>query len=391
MDYVAMSQEIGKHTGGIGTTNLLVTKWGGGDAAASFIVRGKALAKKADRLFSLLQALLFDARLDNQERFKQIVLEEKAQAEAALIPSGHRLVNLRLLSRLNRADRMSERINGLEQLFFLRGLAARVDADWPGVLADLEAAKAAVVDASKAIVNVTLDRKDFDALRPAMERFVESLPRGTARLAGSAEAKTADAPTPAMELLTAPSQVNFVGAAYPLAAAGARPSGAFLVAKKYLDTTFLWEKVRVQGGAYGGFSSYDLNSGTFAFLSYRDPNLEKTLDTFGEAAGYLKNLAIGDEELTRAIIGTIGAVDSYLLPDAKGFTSLVHFLTGYTQENRQAIRDQILAAKAADFRALGDAIAAAKPLAVAGALASKQRVESLPAAVKEGAVVTPVL
>lgn len=392
MDYVAMSQEMGKHTGGIGATNLLVTKWGGGAAAASFIVRGKALVRKADKLLGLLNAILSDARLDNQERFRQIVLEEKAQAEAALIPAGHRLVNLRLLSRLNRADWMSERINGLEQLFFLRGLAARLDADWPGVLADLEAARAAVVDVSKAIVNVTLDRKDFDALRPAMERFVESLPRRSEGTAEAGKAQNAGkAHAPAMELLTAPAQVNFVGAAYPLAAAGARPSGAFLVAKKYLDTTFLWEKVRVQGGAYGGFSSYDLNSGTFAFLSYRDPNLEKTWDTFAEAAGYLKNLAIGDEELTRAIIGTIGAVDGYLLPDAKGFTSLVHFLTGYTQETRQAIRDQILAAKAADFRALGEAIAAAKPLAISGALASRQRVEALPASIKEGAVVTPVL
>lgn len=396
MDYVSMSQEIGKHTGGIGTTNLLVTKWGGGDAAASFIVRSKALARKADKLFSLLQAVLSDAHLDNQERFRQIVLEEKAQAESALIPSGHRLVNLRLLSRLNRADRMSERINGLEQLFFLRRLAARVDTDWTGVLADLEAARAAVVDASKAIVNVTLDRKDFDDLRPAMERFVESLPRRTAQ---PAEAKATmlapqvagGAPAPTMELLTAPSQVNFVGAAYPLAAAGTHPSGAFLVAKKYLDTTFLWEKVRVQGGAYGGFSSYDLNSGTFAFLSYRDPNLEKTLDIFAEAADYLKNLSIDGEELTRAIIGTIGAVDSYLLPDAKGFTSLVHFLTGYTQETRQTIRDQILAAKTADFKALGEAISSSRPLAVTGALASKQRVEALPSWVKEGAVVTPVL
>ena len=114
-----MSQEIGKHTGGIGTTNLLVTKWGGGDAAASFIVRGKALAQKADRLFSLLQALLSDARLDNQERFRQIVLEEKAQAEAALIPSGHRLVNLRLLSRLNKADLMTRAPDSSSSMFCL--------------------------------------------------------------------------------------------------------------------------------------------------------------------------------------------------------------------------------------------------------------------------------
>lgn len=399
-DYVTMSQEIGKHTGGIGTTNLLVSKWGGESAATYFILRGKALARKADRLFNLIQTLLTDARLDNQERFKQIVLEEKAQAEAALIPSGHRVVNLRLLSKLSQADWVSERVNGLEQLFFLRELAGRVDSDWAGVLADLQAAKDVVVDASKAIVNVTIDRKDFDILRPALKRFAEALPRrgtGTAVLAETRDVAdfgkaAGDAPTPAaMEFLVAPSQVNFVGAVYPLAATGIRPSGAFLVAKKYMDTTFLWEKVRIQGGAYGGFSSYDLNSGTFAFLSYRDPNLEKTFAIFTEAASYLKGLAIGDEELTRAIIGTIGAVDSYLLPDAKGFTSLVHFLTGYTQEVRQTIRDQILAAKADDFGALGDAIAAAAPSAVMGALASRQHIDVLSASIKENALITSVL
>ena len=401
LDYVAMSQEIGKHTGGIGATAVLTTKWRRKDAAAFFVVRGKALREKTSKLFELLESALLGAKLDNKERFKQIVLEERAQSEASLIPSGHRLVGLRLLSRLTAADSLSERINGVEQLFFLRALAERIDSDWEGVLADLRATKEAIVGAAGMIVNATMEREEFEGLKPALEDFVAALRQGNAatvtaqNAAGSmalvGAARGGLGAPPALELLAAPSQVNFVGKAYPMAAAGAAPSGAFLVAKKYLDTTFLWEKVRVQGGAYGGFSMYDLNSGIFVFLSYRDPNLEKTLEIFAKASAYLSTLDIPKEELTRAIIGTIGGVDSYLLPDAKGFTSLVHFMTGYTYEDRQAMRDQILATAPADFKALGESIAAAQPLSIAGALGSKQRFEALPKALLENAKILTLM
>lgn len=394
VDYVTMSQEIGKHTGGIGTTAVLTTKWKSAEAAVFFVIRSKAIAEKAEKLLGLLESILLNAKLDNRERFRQIVLEEKAQSESSLIPSGHRLIGLRLLSRLTTADGISERINGLEQLFFLRGLAERIDSDWAGVLSDLEATRKAVLRAASAIVNVTLDREEFEALKPALERFAAALPAGEGPAAEAAQgfaARGRPAAPVALELLSIPTQVSFVGKAYPMAAAGAAPSGAFLVAKKYLDTTYLWEKVRVQGGAYGGFSMYDLNSGVFIFLSYRDPNLEKTLDLFAQASGFLEKLEISEEELTRSIIGTIGNVDSYLLPDAKGFTSLVHYMTGYTQADRQAMRNEILAASPADFKALAKALAAAGGLAIAGALSSAQKIDALPADFRLGARILTVM
>ena len=45
------------------------------------------------------------------------------------------------------------------------------------------------------------------------------------------------------------------------------------VITNYLRTTWLWERVRVQGGAYGGFCVFNHRSGVFTYLSYRDPNL----------------------------------------------------------------------------------------------------------------------
>jgi len=55
-------------------------------------------------------------------------------------------------------------------------------------------------------------------------------------------------------------------------------------------------------------------------------------------------------------------------------------LTGYTQEARQAIRDQILAAVASDFRRLGAMIEEALERSMTVALAAPERIEkALPA------------
>ena len=61
--------------------------------------------------------------------------------------------------------------------------------------------------------------------------------------------------------------------------------------------------------------------------------------------------------MTRSIIGTIGDIDTYQLPDAKGFTSMQRYLAGETDEIRQRRRDQILGASVASFRAFADALA----------------------------------
>ncbi len=395
IDFVRFSQEIGTHTGGIGAYAFAATKWRNDSAgenkepAAYFIVRGKALAAKADRLCALAEDALLHARFDDRERFRQIVLEEKSQSEASLIPSGHRLVGLRLKSRLSEADSMSEKINGINQLFFLRKLAERIDSDWNAVLGELQAVRKSVLFADRATLNITIDRKELERISRPVARLASALPQADG--SGNSGVTTAAAPAiPSMEMLTAPSQVNFVGKAFPLAAGEGR-NGAYLVVKKYLDTTYLWEKVRVKGGAYGGFSAFDMNAGNFVFLSYRDPNLGDTLANFDGASGFLASTEVSKEELVKSIIGTIGDVDSYLLPDAKGFTSFMHYLTNYAWEDRQKIRRQILGASAADFRALAAALDSAAPQAISGAIGSRGSWDGLPEELKASSALVELL
>jgi Zn-dependent M16 (insulinase) family peptidase len=140
-------------------------------------------------------------------------------------------------------------------------------------------------------------------------------------------------------------QVNYVGKAANIYENGYELDGSAYVISKYIGNTWLWDRVRVSGGAYGGFCDFDSHSGVFSYLSYRDPNLLKTLDNYDGTVDFLKNLELDEDSLTKAIIGTIGDVDSYQLPDAKGYSSFMRYLMGITEEERQQRREQILSTR----------------------------------------------
>jgi presequence protease len=178
---------------------------------------------------------------------------------------------------------------------------------------------------------------------------------------------------PVSEALLIPSQVNYVGRAINLFDNGYKMDGSSLVITKYLRTAWLWEKVRVQGGAYGAMCGFDPNCGVLAFASYRDPNLASTLEAYGQTADFLKNLQLDEDELTRALIGAIGGIDTYLLPDAKGYIDMIRYLTGQTDEKRQKLRDELLSTTADDFKAFAEVLSMEK--AVTSVLSSSDVVK----------------
>lgn len=74
------------------------------------------------------------------------------------------------------------------------------------------------------------------------------------------------------------------------------------------------------------------------------------VDVYDGTADFLRKLELDEDALTKAIIGTIGDIDSYQLPDAKGYTAFLRHVLGVTDEERQQRREQILGTTVKDFR-----------------------------------------
>jgi Zn-dependent M16 (insulinase) family peptidase len=280
-----------------------------------------------------------------------MVLEAKARVEAGLVPGGHRVVNTRLRAHFNQADWAAEQMSGISYLFFLRQLAHDVEENWSAVLERLETVRRTLLNRKHMLCNVTVDAANWVQFRPKLTDFMNRLPSAPASLVPWSPVHN-----PAFEGLTIPTQVNYVGKAANLYDLGYKLHGSASVITNFLRTTWLWEKVRVQGGAYGGFCLFDHHSGVLSYLSYRDPNLQVTLDNFDQTSQFLRQVDISEDELTKSIIGAIGRLDAYQLPDAKGYTSMVRFLTGDTDEARQRRRDEILSTTVADFKAFAEVL-----------------------------------
>ncbi len=120
---------------------------------------------------------------------------------------------------------------------------------------------------------------------------------------------------------------------------------------------YLWFNVRVKGGAYGCMTLLKKN-GDACFVSYRDPNLKKTVETYEGAVEYLKQFAADEREMTKYVIGTMSELDTPLTPSLKGARSLTAYLSGYGDEEIQKERDEVLKVTVDDIRALADHIKA---------------------------------
>jgi presequence protease len=201
------------------------------------------------------------------------------------------------------------------------------------------------------VVNVTAEADDWRRFEPKLGAFLSQLSDASAP-----QAAWPTAAGPRSEGLTIPAKINFVAKGGDLRAVGGKPNGAAAVIQHYLNTTWLWNKVRVQGGAYGGSCSLDRHAGLFTFTSYRDPNLLATLDIYDQTGGFLRETPVSEAELVKSIIGVIGTIDDYQLPDAKGMTSMQRYLVHETEESLQRLREEVLATRPEDFRALGEAL-----------------------------------
>jgi presequence protease len=243
-------------------------------------------------------------------------------------------------------------MGGISHLFFLRNLAQQIETDWDSVKAALERIRRRLIDRDAMLCNITTDARNWRALKPQLGAFLGTLP-----LSRGAAAPWHIDERAAFEGLIVPSTVNFVGKGGDIHRLGYRPTGAIWVVVNHLNTTWLWDKLRVEGGAYGASCQCDGHSGAFAFVSYRDPNLQSTLDIYDKSANFLRSVPVGEAELTRSIIGVIGSIDTYQTPDAKGWSSMANWLIGASDDFNQRRREEILSASPTDFHNLADALA----------------------------------
>ena len=134
-------------------------------------------------------------------------------------------------------------------------------------------------------------------------------------------------------------------------------TGALQILKVILSYDYLWQNVRVKGGAYGCMSNFT-RIGDGYFMSYRDPNLEKTNVIYEGIVEYLKGFSVSERDMTKYIIGTISNMDQPMTPAAKGDRSMNLYMNHVSEEMIRKEREEVLDATEEDIRALAEIVEA---------------------------------
>ncbi len=381
--FVEMGTHIARKTGGVWAAPFFTTHKDSAEALAYLSVGGKVVRDKIHDLFAIFHEVLFAPRFDQQERFLQMALEAKARLEHGLLAGGHSTVSTRLRAQGTRIGQLEELTGGITYLGTVRKLIQDIERNWPSVLADLQELYTLTVHRNGCILDCTADGQSLGLVEPHVARLRDALP-----VRDLVPQQWSSLSLPRAEVFTAPSQINFVGKGANLFDMGYTYHGSAHVILRHLRMGYLWEKVRVQGGAYGAFCALDRLNGMFVQASYRDPSVRETIAVYDKTCEYLRTFDPTQRELDGAIVGAIGDLDSYMLPDAKGAASLTRHMCGDSDEARQRMRDEILSTTKAHFNDFADIM---KQVADSGALCVLGGSKAHDVALQEGWNVTELL
>ncbi|MFO7811001.1 MAG: insulinase family protein [Candidatus Delongbacteria bacterium] len=130
----------------------------------------------------------------------------------------------------------------------------------------------------------------------------------------------------------------------------AKYSGKMEVIKNYLSSDYLFEEIRLKGGAYGVWVSLNPRSGFLSMTSYRDPNVRKTFDAFRSIPAHLKNFSMNTSAFANIKIGAYSVFDPLMSPYIRGKKSREDYLSGVTTEYIEQKIEEILATTQDDIR-----------------------------------------
>lgn len=358
LGYDLLAREVALKTGGLSFRSNVDESLADGRLAAKLYVRIRMLEERRDSALSLLERVLTQTDWSNRSRLRDLIVEMKNDYQGALVPRGHVFASTRSAAALSLGGRIGELTGGLDQLDFLTRLAESDEPRLDEVLHTLQALARSIWTAPGTEAVVTGASGQLAALGSSAAALVGRVASGPASPRLPGQPSPASGPgNPAVRLI--PSSVGFVARSIRGTRMTDPGHAAELVLSHRLKTGFLWERIRMKGGAYGAFSMPNGLEGTFTFATYRDPNLKASLEAFRESLTASRAEPLSGTELRNTIIGTVSNDLSPRSPAEDGFLALQRRHLGITDALRQAKRDGLLRVRAKDLVAAAGRLEAA--------------------------------
>lgn len=321
------------YTGGIGSSiRILETEK---EMEIYFSLKGKALAENADQLVHLMTEIGLTSDFDNSEEIKNVIQSLLAKFEQRLDYSAHGIAITRANSQLTPIAKLNESLTGIDQYFFLKDrLADLKEGNSDKIISELKRVYSMLANPARLQMLYVGDRQQKAVIAEKVSQVFNGMvssPLGPVYNHQAGDRKK--------EAFITSQDVNYVAQVGHLDQF--EFAGHYNVLANAIRYDYLWNNIRVKGGAYGAMYGLRRNGDLF-LVSYRDPNISKTLETYAGLGQYIENLAVSDGEMLKYMIGTLSDLNQPKSASDKGNEAFILYKRGKTREDIIAFKEEIL-------------------------------------------------
>lgn len=341
-DYQKLSRMINIYTGGIDFSVSCINRYRSRDIFPTMRVSTKTFGYNLEKSIPLVMEIIKETIFRDKKRLKEELIELKAIKENEFLDDSMGIAQTRLASYFSVSGKYQEEGN-IEYYYFLKELLGNFENDFDKITDNLQWVFENIFALNNLTVSITNDKEKIDEAVNIISKYLKTLP-----LSENPKVKYTFQPENLLEGISIPARIQYVIKGGSFYNKGFTYNGSMRVAAKILNTDYLWNKLRVTGGAYGGFASVSI-LGNVLFSSYRDPNLTETLNVYDQSSEFFRSLKLNERELKRYIIGTMGDYDAPISVSNKGKISNLYYFQEIEHKDLQKIREEILDTKIEDL------------------------------------------
>ncbi len=363
-DVISLQTKIKTELGAFGLSTRVSTK--NGIVTPYLSLNVSCLDSKRDSAAEIIEEVLLHTFYTDKKTIGRIVKQLRLASAEGIAASGHMAALSRAAAYVSAEAAIGEYFDGIESYLRTKKLDADFDELADELITKLQAVSEKAFTKKRLILCHSGERADS-----YIEKLSKIFPAGEEFKKGSNITPIGNK----KEGILIPAAIAFAAKAGNIYNYQNEIHGSLGVVRSILSYAFLWNEIRVQGGAYGAGFLYR-NNGICGSYTYRDPSPKRSLEIFDKCAAFLREFADSEDDITTFIIGAIGDTDPLITPKVISALSLGAYLRGQTHEDRIRERQELLSVKKEDIYAaaeLLDKIAKSGGVCVVG---SREKLDS---------------
>lgn len=314
-------------------------------AKVFFTVTCSILDDKFERSADIVSEVLTRTRFDAVDDIKKLIAQRYDSRRRAVIAEGHRYGMYRTLAPYSAEANINELTGGFSFYDYLRRL--ETDPDKAECFAAF-AVKAAKKLFCRERLTVSITSGEDVSADKLLSVLPDGEPADCCSVRSVMNGKRA-------ESIQVPAGVSYAAMGINIDALGAEYCSELRLLAHIVSYNYLWNSIRVQGGAYGaGMQASE--TGNLFFYTYRDPNSSRSLEVFRKTADFVREFCGQEDSLDKSIIGCISNLDPLCSIGERSMMADGDWFRGVSYELRCRRWSELLSANKERLLALCDII-----------------------------------